>query len=59
MNKRNKNSILKMLQKEGEKLAETRDNLRELQDELNMQLKDSEEAIELLEECIYKLSELN
>lgn len=41
------------------RLAKTRDNLRGLRDELETQLKASEEATDLLEECIDKLSELN
>lgn len=59
MNARTKASMLKSLQKECTKLAKTRDNLRDLQDELNMQLEASSEAQELLEGCIDKLSELN
>lgn len=59
MKTRTKASILKALQKECAALAKTRDNLRALQDELNMQLEASEEATDLLEGCIEKLSELN
>ena len=59
MNPRTKAAMLKSLQKECAKLAKTRDNLRDLLDEMNMQLEASEEAQELLEGCIDKLSELN
>ena len=59
MNPRTKASFLKALKKECSKLAATRDNLRDLQDELNMQVEASEEATTLLEECIDILSELN
>ena len=59
MNKRTKESILKKLKAECAKLAKCRDNLRDLQDELNMQVEASQEAADLLEECIDKLSELN
>lgn len=59
MKPRTKQAILKALKKECAKLAATRDNLRDLQDELNMQFEASDEATNLLEECIDKLSELN
>lgn len=59
MKSRTKAALLKAIQKECVALAKTRDNLRELQDELNMQLENSQEATELLEDCIEKLSELN
>lgn len=59
MRARTKESILKALKKECTALAKTRDNLRDLQEELDQQVTDSEEATELLEECISKLSELN
>ncbi len=59
MNPRTKQSMINKLKKECEKLAKTRDNLRNLRYELEMQVEDSEEAIQLLEECIDKLSELN
>lgn len=59
MKTRTKAAILKALQKECKALAKARDNLRNLQDELSMQVESSMEATELLESCIDKLSELN
>lgn len=59
MNQRTKQAILNSLKKECEKLSKLRDNLRDLQDEIEMQVENSKEATELLEECIDKLSELN
>lgn len=59
MKPRTKAAMLKALQKECATLAKTRDNLRGLLDEMNMQLDNSEMATELLEGCIDKLSELN
>ena len=59
MNKRTKAAMLKTLKKECAVLAKTRDNLRDLLEELEQQVEDSNEATELLEQCIEKLSELN
>jgi hypothetical protein len=59
MKTRTKAAILKALKKECAALAKARDNLRELEDELSMQVEASDEATELLESCIDKLSELN
>lgn len=59
MNKRTKDAMLKSLRKECAKLAATRDNLRDLQEELEAQLENAKEATVLLEDCIDRLSELN
>lgn len=56
---RHKATLEKLLKKECATLAKTRDNLRELLDEMESQLNNSEAAVEALEECIDKLSELN
>lgn len=59
MKTRTKASILKALEKECAKLRATRNSLGDLMDELEAQATASEEAVELLEACIEKLSELN
>jgi hypothetical protein len=59
MNKRTKESFLKMLRKECDRLGKVRDSLRDLKDEMDMQMDNADEAQASLEECIDKLSELN